>query len=332
MAFLVAVAVQAAPAPPAETGTAGGTALSAEATPDPAALTAWKECEKYRDKVVHPATTVKGDDLRRARENIARCKWAKDYVEGLRSSADGAGKALTREYLERMIEPTTPGTAGPCPACRDKGFRWHPNGDWDWSPANPDQLKCRACGTVFPNDRHPESVVVEARWGKGQRFCFAGGDTFRCFGYTQARPSFTGIIRGRKVGYVTGQLQTLATAYALTGEARYARAAKAVLLRFAEVFPEYLVRAGYGYGETADMAPHVAAQFIQHLPVDELVYPPNKPDRKIHTGYWSASRIGTSGMDGAWVVRIAESYDLTCTAEDGGVPVYSRDERVRIER
>lgn len=307
-------------------------ALAAEPKPSPALLTDWKECEKYREKVVHPAATVKPDDLRRARENIRRCKWARDYVAGLRSSADRIEKTFTREYLERMIEPTTPGTAGPCVACRDKGRAWHPNGDWDWSPDNPDQLKCRACGTVFPNGKYPESVVVEARWGKGQKLSFVGGETFRCFSYAQARPSYTGIIRGRKVQHVTGLLQTLATAYALSGEARYARAAKAVLLRFAEVFPEYLVRAGYGYGETAGLDPHVAAEHIQNLPADELVYPPNKPDRKIHTGYWSASRVGTSGMDGAWVVRVAESYDLTCVAEDGGAPVYSRDERIRIER
>ncbi|MGD0091597.1 MAG: heparinase II/III family protein [Planctomycetota bacterium] len=313
-------------------GVPGALASAAEAGPGPAVLADWKECEKYRDNVVHPAATVKPEDLRRAKENIQRFQWAQECLASLRSSADRIEKAVTREYLERMIEPVTPGSMGPCPACRDKGLAWHPNGDWDWSPGIPDQLKCRACGTVFPNDRYPESVVVEAHWGKGQKFSFAGGETFKCFGYTQARPSFTGIIRGRKVGHVTGQLRTLAAACALTGEARYARAAKAVLLRFAEVFPEYLVRAGYGYGETADMDPHVAAQYIQNLPADELVYPPNKPDRKIFTGYWSASRIGTSGMDGSWVVPVAESYDLTCTAEDHGVPVYSREERVRIER
>ena len=104
------------------------------------------------------------------------------------------------------------------------------------------------------------------------------------------------------------------------------------LARFADVFPEYLVRAGYGYGEYAGMDPHVAAERISNLPEDELVYPPNQPDRKIYAGYWAASRIGTSGMDGGWVVRIAAAYDLTCTAEHNGVPVYSDDERRRIER
>jgi hypothetical protein len=104
------------------------------------------------------------------------------------------------------------------------------------------------------------------------------------------------------------------------------------LLRFAEVFPEYLVRAGYGYGEYAGMDPHVAAEHILDLPEDELVYPPNKPDRKIYTGYWSASRIGTSGMDGGWVVRVSDAYSLTCTAAENGTPVYSPEQRTQIER
>ena len=79
------------------------------------------------------------------------------------------------------------------------------------------------------------------------------------------------------------------------------------------------------------MDPHVAARQIDNLPEDELVYPPNKPDRKIYTGYWSASRIGTSGMDGGWVVPIAVAYDLTCSAQEDGSPVYSDEEKKRIE-
>ncbi|MFQ5810906.1 MAG: heparinase II/III family protein, partial [Armatimonadota bacterium] len=151
-------------------------------------------------------------------------------------------------------------------------------------------------------------------------------------GYTKARPSITAIIRRYKVSYVTSQLSTLGTAYALTEDVRYAHAAKAILLRLAEVLPKYLVRAGYGYGEFADCDPHVAAERISDLPTDEIVYPPNKPDRKLHAGYWAASRTGSSGQDGRWVARVTEAYDLTCTARDDEGPVFSRDEQIRIER
>jgi hypothetical protein len=300
----------------------------ADPTPGP---TDWSDWEKHRDSVVHPATIIKPQDLARAKENLQRYPWARSYVDRLRQSADGVLEKLSPEYLEQMIEPTTPGCTGPCPACRAQGRPWHPNGQWSWSSSRPNQLTCSVCKTVFPNDEFPENVVVECKWGRGQKFTFIGGDTFKCFGYTQARPSLTGIVRAKKLSHVTGLLDTLATTYALTAQPQYARGTKVILLRLAEVFPEYLVRAGYGYGEYAGMDPHVAAERISSLPEDELVYPPNKPNRKIYAGYWAASRIGTSGMDGGWVVRIAVAYDLTCTAKENEAPVYSEEERRLIE-
>jgi hypothetical protein len=307
----------------------GTKALWAGSTPGPVD---WSDWEKYRGSVVHPATILKPQDLARARENIRRYAWARTEAEHVRQSADEVLETLTPEYVEGMIGYTTPGCTGPCPACRDQGLPWHPNGQWSWSASRPDQLVCSVCETVFPNEKFPETVVVECTWCRGQKFTFIGGETFKCFGYTHARPSLSGIIRARKVAHMTRLLDTLGTAYALTGQPQYARGAKAILLRFAEVFPEYLVLAGYGYGEYAGMDPHVAAERINNLPADELVYPPNKPDRKIYTGYWSATRIGTSGMDGPWVVRIAVAYDLTCTAEENGIPVYSEAEKRHIER
>lgn len=303
-------------------------AARAESTPGP---TDWSEWEAYRDTVVHPATIIKPQDLVRAKANIERYPWARSYADRLGRSADGILETLSSEYLEQMVERTTPGCTGPCPACRAQGRPWHPNGQWRWSASRPDQLTCSVCKTVFPNEEYPEDVVVECTWGRGQKFTFIGGETFKCFGYTQARPSLSGIIRAKKLAHVTGLLDTLATTYALTGKPEYARGAKAILLRLAEVFPEYLVRAGYGYGEYAGMDPHVAAARINSLPEDELVYPPNKPNRKIYAGYWAASRIGSSGMDGGWVIRVAVAYDLTCTATDNGGPVYSDDERRLIE-
>ncbi|MDP6040624.1 MAG: heparinase II/III family protein [Candidatus Latescibacteria bacterium] len=291
----------------------------------------WSDWEKFRDQVVHPAATIKPMDLERARENIQRHDWAQRYADSLRESADDIAQQISPDYLENMIEPTTPGGFGPCPACRAKGLPWHPNGQWTWSPSDPNALRCEVCDTVFPDAEFPEDIAIVCTWGKGQTFTFVGGDTFKCFSYHEARPSISGITRVRKVSHVTGQLQTLATAYALTEDLRYVHAAKAILLRFSDVFPEYLVRAGYGYGEYAGMDPHIAAEHINDLPEDELVYPPNKPDRKIFAGYWAASRIGSSGMDGGWVVRVADAYSLTCTAQENGTPIYNKDERIRIE-
>jgi hypothetical protein len=282
--------------------------------------------EAHRFPVTRPATAIKAADLARARENAARYEWARAYVESERHRADAIVPRITPAYLTTMVEHTTPGGTGPCPACRAKGLPWHPNGQWSWSPDKPDQLTCRVCGTVFPNPEYPESIVLQSTWDPEQKFGFVGGEPFLCFGY-QSRPSLTGIIRASKLNYVTNQLDTLARAYALTEDARYAGAARAILLRLAKVLPKYLVRAGYTYGEYADTDPHVAAAHIEDLPNDELVYPPNVPDRKLHTGYWSASRVGTSGMDGWWVCTVTQAYDLVCTD-----PAFSEADRHRIER
>ena len=298
-------------------------------TPGP---TDWSDWQTYRHQVSHPCTVIKPEDLTRARDNMARYEWARRYASQLQEEADAASATITPAYLEQMIEITTPGCVGPCPACRAKGLPWHPNGQWTWSSNAPEQMTCEVCKTVFPHPDFPESIVVQSKWDPRQKFGFVGGETFRCFGYHYARPSLSGIIRKYKVGHVTSQLHTLATAYAFTGDVTHARSARAIFLRFADVFPKYLVRAGYGYGEYADCDPHVASERIMDLPCDEIVYPPNKPDRKIWTGYWSASRIGSSGMDGGWVCRVAEAYDLTCDARDDAGPVYSDEERVRIER
>ncbi|HPO72687.1 MAG: hypothetical protein GX785_16545 [Armatimonadetes bacterium] len=302
--------------------------MGAEAKPP----TDWSDWERYRAGVQHPASSIKQADLERAQENVKRYPWAQAYVDRLRASADTLVPRITPEYLVRMLERTTPGCVGPCPACRAKGLPWHPNGQWSWNEQTPDQLTCNICKTVFPNEEFPEDIVLQSKWDPEQKFTFVGqGPPFRCFGYN-ARPSLTGIIRARKVSQITSHLRTLAHAYALTQDARYARAARAILLRMAEVLPRYLVRAGYAYGEYADCDPHVAARQISNLPTDELVVPPNKPDRKLHTGYWSASRLGTSGMDGGLICTITEAYDLTCMAKEGDTPIFSDEDRVRIER
>ena len=115
----------------------------------------WSDWEKYRDQVVHPAATIKAVDLERARENIQRHDWAKRYGDDLRNLADGIVEEVSPGYLERLIEPTTPGCVGPCPACRAKGLPWHPNGQWTWSPSDPDLLRCAVCETVFPLQNSP---------------------------------------------------------------------------------------------------------------------------------------------------------------------------------
>jgi hypothetical protein len=88
-----------------------------------------------------------------------------------------------------------------------------------------------------------------------------------------------------------------------------------------------------GYGEYADLDPRIAAQAITQLPEAELCPPPNVPDRRLHTGYWTAGRATGGGQESGFVRRVTEAYDFTCNAQAAdGTPLYSDAERRLIER
>jgi hypothetical protein len=291
----------------------------------------WSAWNKYRSGVTHPAATFKPEDLTRARERLRRYSWAQDYLRGLEEAVKNSVPKLTPEYLQQMIPATTPGDTlfTPCPACREQGKPWHPHGQWRWSASAAEQLVCTQCGTTFPSAKYPEEIVLHAKYGKGQTFTYCGGEPFQIFSY-RGRPSFSGNLRAQKVQYMTNLCRQLAEAYALSGKVEYARAARLLLLRFAEVYPRWLVHVGYG--EYADLDPHLAALNINRLPEDELCPPPMKPDRRLHTGYWSAGRARGVGMEAGFVRQMLEAYEFTCEAAADGRPVYSADERLRIER
>lgn len=290
----------------------------------------WSAWEKYRATVVHPAATVKPESLRRARENIKRHAWAAQYARGAERGVTGWPERLTPAFLEQMIPATTPGESlfTPCPACRDQGKAWHPHGQWRWSSSDPERLACKICGTVFPNEEYPESVVLPSKYAPGQEFRYCNAEPMKIFSYI-GRPSFSGNIRARKVEFMSGLCRRMAEAYALTGKPEYAQATRMLLLRFAAVYPRWLVHVGYG--EYADMDPHVAAFHITRLPADELCPPPARPDRRLHTGYWTAGRARGVGMEAGFVREMVEAYEFVCTAEDGGRPVFSDAERRQIE-
>jgi hypothetical protein len=275
-------------------------ARGAEADP----LFDWSDWEKYRSTVQHPSGAFKPADVDRAKANIQRYEWARNYATNVDRTARAMMGKLTPDFLVAMIPETTPGDSKftPCPGCRDAGKPWHPHGQWSWTPAAPEQLTCDICRTVYPNDRYPETVVLETTWGKPQQLTFYAGEPFVVFSYKTGRPSFTANVRARKIAYMAGVCRSLAEAYLLTGKPEYARGVRDVLLRFATCYPHWLVHTGYG--EYADMDPRVAAQFINQLPAPELCPPPNRPDRKLHTGYWTAGRATGSGQESGFVCSL----------------------------
>lgn len=127
------------------------------------------------------------------------------------------------------------------------------------------------------------------------------------------------------------QVEKLGLIYALTCDAAYARQAKAILTRFAEVYPNYSVHSGYH--EFTNIDALVAAEHITALPVDELVVPPNRPNRQLHAGYWIAGRATGSGMEGTFLLPVTVAYDLVADAtEADGTPIFTDAERLLVER
>ncbi len=293
----------------------------------------WSAWELYRNMVKHPCLTIKPENLEIAHENIKRYGWARDYATKVERIINRYLNLITPVFLQKMIEETTPGDplCTPCPACRDKGKPVHPHGLWSWDISNPEQIKCDMCGSVFPDSRYPEEIVLTTKWGKPQTLTYCGGDPFVIFGYKQGRPSFSANIRSRKVQWIANYCRSVAEGYLLTGNPEYADTCRKILLRFADCYPFWLVHVGYG--EFADMDPRIASRFINKLPEPEICPPPNKPDNSLWTGFWSAGRASGVGLESDFIRKVTAAYDLTCNAKSlSGTPLYSDDERKKIER
>lgn len=293
----------------------------------------WSLWEKYRTSVEHPCLTFTSENVEIAQKNIQHYDWARNYASNLEKAALQYLHLTEEITLEQLIETTTPGDPlwTPCPACRDQGLPVHPHGLWNWNIGDFDRLECAQCGTIFPHDAYPESVVLHASWGIPQKLTFYGGETFKIFRFNQGRPSFSANIRSRKVQWSAGFARLLAEVYLLTQNPKYAEACRRILLRLAACYPNWLVHEGYG--EYADMDPRIAALHIGDLPQPELTPPPNEPDGALWTGYWSAGRASGVGLESDFIRKVVEAYDMTCTATDHNEePVYTDADRITIER
>jgi len=305
----------------------GGAPARRTAADEP--LLDWSAWKLHRTTVVHPAGTIKPADVERAKENMRRYEWARAYAEELRRGADDWLNRLTPEWIATMIPVETPGDTlfTPCPACRDLKKPAHPHGQYRWDAAAPNEMTCEVCGTIYPSEKYPESMVFTTK--SGQKLSFYGGPEFVLFGFP-TRPSFTANIRARKVAAATRACRELAEAYALTGNEEYGHGARRLLLRFAEVYPNWLVHVGYG--EYADMDPHAAALNIKNLPENEITPTPAGPDKSLHSGYWQGGRATGTGMEAGFVRQMLEAYSFIRAKPQSGENILSGEERLKIEK
>lgn len=255
------------------------------------------------------------EEVERARERVAKHGWAKDYLDGVVSSLE------RRKVLELPDEAIRAGISEqvnfPLPRCPvDRRKRSWRNHFWDWSPEDPEHVRCKICGNVFPGPEHEPAGEVEVVGpaGKAVRYRYWEDDEgLRYFfenmllNYTQQR--------------VVGLAEPLAVAYVLTGERAYAHRAAVILDRLAEVYPNYPVHGlGVSYNN-ADRRGYYENHFYKDPPF---------PFVSARMGNYHASPFSDAGR----AFGLAQVYDLI--SESGAIEALSeargRDVRAAVEQ
>jgi len=128
-----------------------------------------------------------------------------------------------RGFFAEFIPELTPGSfyGQNCPACvGDKSLMGEGKGLFSWSLKEPDVVRCRRCGAVFPNEAYPETGVLECP-RMGQMFTYyqtpeergLGSDatgkerekySLKWLGDRPTMTSFSGMVRMGKVSWGSG--------------------------------------------------------------------------------------------------------------------------------
>jgi hypothetical protein len=303
-----------------------------------------------RRRVRHPAL-ISDRELEQARRNIETADWARQWFDRLKDDADFiAGQ--DEGYVDRMLEAETPwcGYSFFCPNCFGiKSFEGTEYTIIDWQRGSPDTLTCKACGHVYPSAQYPEDITLQCP-RRGQSIAFhrnpaqranpddRTGDLAWRWAMRPVHPSFTGIIRERKAMYLVSNARPLALLHRLTGEVRYARRSREILLRLAWCFRHAWMYHDY-WDTAADCDPIYAAWHDKKLPLEwkrnlfTSAYEADQPDSAaMRQGYWGAGRLHPStGMVGV-LPGLCDAYDLLCAAKDEqGGAILSEEDRRTIE-
>jgi len=301
-----------------------------------------------RVPVRHPVM-LSPEEIDQAKRNLEAADWARSWFAGQKAVADYV-VGQPADYVERMIPELTPGFdyAFTCPNCvGEKSQEAACRAVWNYR--RPDELRCPACGHVFPSADYPETArLVCPR--SGQTFHYylneeershpedrSGKHAYRWVGKPM-HVSFSGVIRERKVVFMIGAVKSLAFAYRFTGEPVYAERAREVLLRLAQCYRGWLY---HDYWDSiADCDPMYAAYHDRELPLEWKrhlcadAFARDSADRAaMLQNYWGAGRVHPSCDVATYLVNICLAYDLIHDAADrDGSPLWSDEDRGRVER
>ncbi len=208
----------------------------------PAAMR-WKPVPEYADRpanVRHPAGSIKEADILRARENLKKPE-NREILDGIRERAK-FWMERTPEEIALLIPAEDAWFKCLCPNCGTQ-----PEFAWEGADVlQPDwkSIRCTKCGMVFPNDQYPESssYTIKTPRGKVKTIHYYHGKDQIAQGENYGpRYHLSGAVNYVKQRFL-GRVYDTAMMYALTGDKAYAERVRDVLVRFAEVYPDYSVK------------------------------------------------------------------------------------------
>ena len=121
-----------------------------------------------------------------------------------------------------------------CPHCHGgvEGFYMY-----KWSIEDPEHIKCKFCGTIYPNDKYPLDQTLSGENALGETI------TYKYYHEqdTGMNYMFADHVFLYKRTWIVKQCAALGLAYQATGKPEYARRAALIIDRCAQVYPHYPV-------------------------------------------------------------------------------------------
>ncbi len=303
-----------------------------------------------RTEIQHPVL-LSPEDLKCAKKNLESAEWAQKLFQGYQSTADYV-VSQPAGFVESMLSKLTPGFGYgfTCPNCVGEESQESAGSSLvEWTIERPEEICCKRCGQVYPCEKYPETMQLVCP-RMGQTFSYYLNDkeranpddrTGQLAWHWVGHPmhvSFTGLVRERKNNYMMGALRSLALAYALTGEPRYAEKTAQILERMAVCYRNWLY---HDYWDTiADCDPMYAAwhdkdlrlEWKRHLCADVFEKDTVKKAGMMQN-YWGAGRWHPSTDAVSNLVTVCLAYDLAYDAKGSdGKPIWTPERRAKVER
>lgn len=171
--------------------------------------------------------------------------------------------SLRDEELLALVPTQTPLIKSACPYCgkgKPHDKKWDNATatmfDYIWEYKNPNQIQCKTCETIFPNQQFPmnRTDVLYNPAGNPVEISYYFDPDKTVYGF----PGQTGGKTGRKY-YLHGvvdyakwrwlfpKLESLAKLYHITRDEKYARPAVLILKQYSQLFQDYLLTTDYGH-------------------------------------------------------------------------------------